>query len=370
MSTVGSVVAAVALMVLVFERTASPFLASLTFALAFLPYVVSGTLMSATVDRIPIRRLLVVCDITCGFLVAAMAVRGMPIAALLLLLLAVGTVSGVSGGARSAVIPTVVPAAAYIPAGSLLRISSQLTQVCGNAVGGALLVFVSPHMALLVNASSFLVSAALIRIGMHDRPPVDVAVDAPLLRDSLHGLRSVLGHAPLRRLLLLSWLVPTCAVAPEALAAPYVASLGGSSSLVGWWLVALPLGVVIGDLVGIWAVPPRWQRRLIGPLAAATFVPLLAFALHPRFAIAFPLLVLSGSAALFGLGLSALVRSTAPPQLLGRALAISTAGMMTLQGLGFAAAGALGEVVSPPTAITLAAVAGLGIAAVLRPSPA
>ena len=41
------------------------------------------------------------------------------------------------------------------------------------------------------------------------------------------------------------------------------------SALVGWWLVAIPLGVVIGDLVGIWAFSPQTQRRLVGPLAAA-----------------------------------------------------------------------------------------------------
>ncbi|MEP6893927.1 MAG: MFS transporter, partial [Gaiellaceae bacterium] len=345
-SMVGSVVSAVALMVLVFQRTASPFLASLTFALAFVPYLFSGTLLSATVDRLPVRRLMVLCDVMCGCLVGTMAVRGVPVGVLLLLLLAVGTLTGISGGARSAVLPTMVPSAAYIPARSLMRIASQVTQIGGNAVGGALLVVVSPRVALLVDAGSFLASAALIRIGMSARPPVHDQADARLLRDSLQGVRTVLGHAPLRRLLLLNWLVPTCGVAPEALAAPYVAGLGGPSSLVGWWLVALPLGVIAGDLIGIWLVPARWQRRLVGPLAAATFVPLLAFVLHPRFAIAFPLLVLSGSASLYGLGLDAWTRSVAPPELLGRALAINMSGLVALQGLGFAAAGALGELVS------------------------
>ena len=53
-SIFGSVVSAVALMVLIYQRTSSPFLASLTFALAFTPYLLSGALLSATVDRIPI----------------------------------------------------------------------------------------------------------------------------------------------------------------------------------------------------------------------------------------------------------------------------------------------------------------------------
>ena len=41
-SMLGDIVAAVALTVLVFERTGSPFLAGVTFTLAFLPYLFGG----------------------------------------------------------------------------------------------------------------------------------------------------------------------------------------------------------------------------------------------------------------------------------------------------------------------------------------
>jgi hypothetical protein len=169
--------------------------------------------------------------------------------------------------------------------------------------------------------------------------------------------------------MLLGWLVPTFAVAPEAVAAPYVADLGGPVALVGWWLVAIPLGVVIGDLVGIWALSPQTQRRLVGPLAAAVFAPLLLFVTNPGFAVAWLLLALSGLAAAYSLGFDALFRHAAPAPLLGRALAINSAGLMSLQGLGFAAAGALAEVVPPNIAITIGGVAGLVVVALLRPRP-
>ena len=52
----GSSIAAVALTVLVYDRTGSAFLSSLTFALGFLPYVVAG-LLSGVVDRVRPRRL-------------------------------------------------------------------------------------------------------------------------------------------------------------------------------------------------------------------------------------------------------------------------------------------------------------------------
>jgi hypothetical protein len=366
-SMIGSVVSAVALMVLVYDRTSSSLLASLTFALAFLPHLVSGTLLSAAVDRLPVRTLLVGGDLGCACVIAVMAMRGIPIAALLLLLLLLGTASGVSGGARNAVIPSMVPASAYIPARSLMRITAQATQIGGNAVGGGLLVFVSPRVALLLNVCSYLASALLIRVGTHARPAAHGKVETRLLSDSVRGLRTVLGDRALRRLLLLNWLVPTFAVAPEALAAPYVSGLGGSHSLVGWWLVAIPLGFVAGDVIAIWVVSAERQTRLVGPLAACVFAPLLAFAFAPGFAFAFVLLVLSGAAAAYGLGLDARIRSAAAPELLGRVLAINMAGLLALQGLGFAAAGALAELVSPSTAIVVAGVAGLAVVSVLWP---
>jgi hypothetical protein len=52
-SMLGTVVAAVALTVLVYEQTRSPALAASVMALSFLPYLIGGTLLSAAVDRLP-----------------------------------------------------------------------------------------------------------------------------------------------------------------------------------------------------------------------------------------------------------------------------------------------------------------------------
>ena len=52
-----------------------------------------------------------------------------------------------------------------------------------------------------------------------------------------------------------------------------------------------------------------------------------------------------------------------PELLLGRVFTVNQAGLVGLQGFGFAAAGALGEVVSPHVAIVVAAVAGLAVVA-------
>jgi MFS family permease len=366
-TTTGSVVSAVALTVLVYTRTGSPFLSSLTFALGFLPYLIGGTLLSGLVDRVPPRRLLITLDLTSVVIVASMAIPSMPIAGLLILLCCNSTLTSLTTGTRGGLVRAIVPADSYVPARSLLRIASQTAQLLGNAVGGALLVVLTPQGAILVNAGSYLLSACITRLGVRTHPAVGRGDGGALLRDSLHGIRRIFADRPLRRLLLFGWLIPMCSVAPEALAAPYVVGKGAPASVVGLWLAALPVGIIVGDLVAVWTLGADRLRRLVGIAAAGSMVPYLAFAGNPAVRIAIPLLVGSGLLSMWGLGLDALVRDVAPERGFSRMMTLNTAGLMTAQGLGFALAGALAEVVGPSTAVTIAGACGLLVVLLLRP---
>jgi hypothetical protein len=370
-SMLGDIVAAVALTVLVFERTGSPFLAGVTFTLAFVPYLFSGALLSSLVDRVPPRRLMIGCDLLSAAIVALMASSAVPVPALLALLFLLGLISPVAGGMRNRLLVVVLPAAAFIAGRSLFRIVAQSAQVVGNAAGGLLIALTSPRGALLLDCASFLGSALVVRVATRSRAPLGGGAGdgarGNVLRDSLGGMSAVLADRRIRRVLLLGWLVPTCSVAPESLAAPYVAHLGLSGATVGWWLAAIPAGTIAGELVAIWFVPPAWRLRLIGLLAAATFVPLLAFAAQPGLAFALALLVASGLCSAWVLGQDALILEVTPEQLLGRVFSVNQAGLISLQGFGFAAAGALAEVVSPHVAIVIAALTGLALVAALAP---
>ena len=367
-SMLGDIVAAVALTVLVFDRTGSSFLAGVTFTLAFVPYLFSGALLSSLVDRVPPRRLMIGCDLLSAAIVALMASSAVPVWALLALLFVLGLISPVAGGMRNRLLVVVLPGGAFIAGRSLFRIVAQSAQVVGNAAGGILIALTSPRGALLIDCVSFLLSALVVRAATRARSPLGgEAGEMNVLRDSLAGASAVLSDPRIRRVLLLGWLVPTCAVAPEALAAPYVAHLGLSEGAAGWWLAAIPTGMLVGELVAIWFVPPAWRLRLIGVLAAATFVPLLAFAVEPGLAVALPLLFVSGLCGAWILGQDALILEVTPERLLGRVFSVNQAGLISLQGLGFALAGALAEVVPPHVAIVIAAVTGLGIVAALAP---
>jgi predicted MFS family arabinose efflux permease len=364
-STGGVSIAAVALTVRVYRETASPLLASLTFALSFLPYLLGGGLLSGLVDRFRPRGLVVGCGFGSAVLIAGLAWPGLPLPLLFALLLGSGTLSSLSSGARATLVRDCVTVDAYVPARSLLRIASQLSQIAGNAGGGALLVILSPSGVLLVSAAASACSAIAVRLGVSDHENVAVRTDAPLLKDSLRGAREVLAHSGLRRLLLFGWLVPMFSVAPEALAAPYVAQHHGSPALVGWWLVALPIGIIAGDYAGVRLLGARQQRRLVAPAALASFVPYLVFGFGPPIPVAMALLVISGAGGLYVLGLDARVRDAAPPELFARTMTISTGGLMALQGIGFALAGAIAQAVGPAAAIVIAGCCGLASTVVL-----
>jgi MFS family permease len=365
-SVTGTTVAAVALTVLVYERTTSPLLSSLTFALGFLPYLFGGVL-SALAERVPPRRLVVTCNALAAVAATAMAWPGAPIPLLLTLLVAIGILTSLASGSSAALVRAAVPHEAYAPARSLMRIVAQLAQIGGNAAGGALLLLLSPSGAILVNGVSFAAAALVVRAGVGPLVPAGAAPQASLLRDSLHGIRDVFADRNLRRLLLLGWLVPTFSVAPEALAAPYVAGVDGSRALVGIWLIALPIGTIAGDVFGVWRLDADRQRRVVAPLAAASFLPYLVFATHPSIATALALLAVSGFGSLYALGLDLRVRDAAAESLFARVMTINSAGLMTLQGLGFALAGLEAQLIGSPATIAVAGVCGLAAAVAFGP---
>ena len=376
----GDVVAQLALAVLVFERTGSALGSSLTFALGFLPHLLGGTLLSSVADRFPVRRTLICCDLASAALVALMALPGLPIPLLLGLLLPLGAIAPVFGGARAASLPDVLGGEGFALGRSLLRMVAQASQIWGFALGGLLLAVLSPRPLLLLDAVSFVASAVLLRLGTGERPPragkaagppAGAAAGLPrrsVVRDSLAGVRLALGSARLRPLLLFFWLPPAFTVAPEALAAPYVAQLGGSPAAVGLLLAAAAAGSVAGMLgAGAWLSPSR-RLRLMVPLAGWTFVPLLCFAARPGLVPAMALLVLSGLGWAYSIGLDQRLLEATPEHLRGRSLTLATSGLMLANGLGFAAAGAAAELASPRAVIVTSGLAGLLTVALLARS--
>jgi len=368
-SMLGSVVAAVALTVLVYQQTHSPALAASVMALSFLPYLVGGVLFGAAADRMPPRRVLVTCDLASACLVGCMVIPAMPLPALLMLLFATGLISPLYQGVRSAVLPDVLtPGPSYILGRSLMRMVAQGAQVAGYGAGGLLLAIFSPRGALAADAVSFATSGLVLRAGMARRPAAGGPRQRSMARDSLAGLRAALTHRPTRRVLLFSWLVPACAVAPEALAAPYATHIGQPARVAGFLLTAIPVGTIAADVFAARFLSTRLQRAAIVPAALVSFVPLAGFAASPGLGLALTLLVVAGLGSAWAAGVDGALLDAAPPDLRSRALALSSAGLMFTQGVGFAVWGVVGQYLPLPAAIPLAAAAGAAVVVALRPS--
>ena len=366
-SMLGNVVAAVALTVLVYQRTHSPALAASVMTLAFLPYLFGGILLGAAADRLPARGVLVGCDLISASLVGVMVIPGIPVAGMLALLFVAGLVSPVYSGARSALLPDVLtPGPRYVLGRALLRTVAQSAQIVGYGLGGLLLAALSPRGALAVDAVSFAASAAVLRFGTAARRP-RAGRAGSMARDSLAGLRAVLAHRQIRRILLFSWLVPACAVAPEALAAPYVTAIGLPTRAAGFLLMGIPAGTVAAGVIAARLLPTRLQRRAVVPAGLVVFAPLAAFAALPGLAAAIGLLVISGLGSAWSVGIDGFLVEAAPEHLRSRALAASGAGLMFTQGVGFALWGLAGQFVPLVLVIPGAAVLGAVAVIALRP---
>ena len=293
-SLLGTIVAAVALTVLVYQQTRSPALAASVMALSFLPYLVGGLLLGAVADRLPPRRVLVLGDVASAGLVAAMLIPGLPVAGMLVLLLGIGLIAPVYSATRSALLPEILPPGpGYVLGRSMLRIVAQAAQIVGYGVGGLLLAVLSPRGALAADAVSFLASAMLLRWGTRRRP-ARTGHAGSLARDSLAGLRAVLRHQPTRRILLFAWAVPVCEIAPEALATPYATHIGQPARVAGFLMAGMPVGIVLADSLAARVLSTRAQRRIIVPSALLAFVPLAVFAVSPGLPVAIALLIAAG----------------------------------------------------------------------------
>ncbi|MEU4077460.1 MFS transporter [Streptomyces venezuelae] len=338
-SLLGVVVSELALTVLVYDMTRSPLLSSLTFALGFLPYLLGGTLLAGLTDRLPPRRILVVCDLVCAGCVAVMAAPTTPVALLLVLRCAIAVVSPVFNGTRMATLADILGEGDLFVLGrSLLRIVSQSALLTGYAAAGVLLTVVPPRGALVVTAATFLVSALLLRLGTARRPArAGGAAGGPA------GTFAVLRNRRVRALMLMFWVPPLFAVVPEALAAPYADRTGASTAALGLLMCALPVGTIAGELFAGSFLSAATRSRIVLPLAVTGVLPYLLYAPEPDVPLAAAALLLAGATGAYTLGLDAWFVAAVPEEQRGRAMTLMTAGMMTVQGVGMAGAGIAAE---------------------------
>lgn len=373
LSTAGDELARVALTVLVYQRTDSPLLAALTFAISYLPWLLGGPLLSAFADRLPRHRVLIATDAGRAVLLALMAIPGTPLPVLLGLLLLVSVGAPPFEAARSALMADVLDGDRYAVATSLTNITLQLAQVVGFLAAGALVAVLSPSAALLIDAGTFAVSALWLWARLQPRPaPVAESGEASrsLLRDTGEGLRLIRRSPRLLAIVGVLWVTTLFAYASEGVAAPWADELGKDVTALGVLLAANPLGVTIGGLIIARLVPPDRRERLVVPLVVLSLVPVLlagvaTVVLGPGtipFAVVVGLLFLSGLGAAWTIPLNVSFVQAVPSAYRGRAFGVAVSGLYGVQGIGAVTAGLAAEGFSAGGAVAMSG--GLGLVAI------
>jgi MFS family permease len=361
-SVLGDQLARVALTVLVFERTQSAAWPALTYALTFLPDLVSGPLLGGLADRFPRRGVMVGADLVRMALVAVMAISGVPLPVLIVLLVVVQLASAPFNSAQAATTPTVLPDDLYDVGQSLLKTTNQVGQLAGFAAGGAIVAGFGPGRGLAIDAATFAISAALLRFGVRARPAPESQDGEPsmsTLRRLAAGVGTIGRDSRLRALVAAAWLAGFVIV-PEGLAVPYAAQIGDGATAAGLLLAANPAGIAVGALVIVRFVTPTVRVRIVGLLAVLAIVPLLGFVVRPPLPVAMALLFVSGLCAAYQVIASTTFMRLVPDAERGQAFGLAGSGLIAVQGVGLVVAGALVSVLRSP-AHTIAVIAAVGV---------
>ncbi len=367
LSVTGDRLALVAFTLLVYDRTGSPLMAALAYAVGgYLPWVIGGLFLADLADRRPRRSVMVACDAVRAVLVAAMVVPHTPIWALAALLFASMMFAPPFESARAAITPDILQGERYVLGTAVVQTTFLGGQVIGAAGGGVAVAFVGVRPALGIDAVTFVLSGLLIGLGTRSRPAAarpDTVAPSPWARMA-EGFRLVFGDQALRTLLLLGWLVAFYTV-PEGVAAPYATELGGGSIAIGLVLASTALSTAIVTPLFTKFVRPRRRIDLMGPLAVLTCAALVLTVLRPGLAVS--LVIFSASAAF---GVYQIAANTAfvvrvPNERRSQAFGIANMGVIVGQGVAFVAAGAAAQRFAPAAVIAVAGGIGAVVALVL-----
>lgn len=261
-STVGSNISRVALpLVAVVTVHASTVQVSALTAAAWLPWLVVGLPSGAWVDRLPRRRVMLVCDIASLLLLLSVPVAAWADALTFGHLLAVALFTGTAGvfftTAYSVYVPSIVAPELVPEANAKLQGSEAVAQVAGPGLAGLVAQLVGAVAGLVVDALSFLVSAVcLLCIARREQAPA-IARTSRLRHEIATGVRLVAADPYLRVFAVSGALTNLTLVGYQSILVVFlVRDVHVSPAGVGVLLSVMSAGGVLGALVA-----PALARR-------------------------------------------------------------------------------------------------------------
>ncbi|MEU5345279.1 MFS transporter [Streptomyces sp. NPDC020766] len=358
-----------ALGTLVYRATDSPLLSALSMFGPSLAQVLGATTLLSAADRLPPRATLTGTALAFAAGTAALAAP-LPLWGTFALILVLGLVASLGGGVRWGLLNEILREDGYIKDGyivgrSVFNMANGITQVVGFAAGGVLLALLSPRGTLLTAAALYATAAAVSRLALTARPPR--ATGRPSVRETRRTNATLLASSPRRHLFLALWIPNGLIVGCESLYVSY------APDHAGLLFACAALGMLAGDVAVARFVPSRLRPGLGVPLLLLLAAPYVLFVLRPGPFLAAALATLASAGFSASLLQQERLMAVTPPELSGHALGLHSSGMLTMQGVGAALAGATAQLTSPATAMTVMALVSIAVTVSLvpglRPAP-
>jgi predicted MFS family arabinose efflux permease len=322
----GSAMATIAMPLLAIKVLhVSAFMVGLLTACAYLPWLLVSLPAGALIDRLPTRKVMLICDAVASALYASVAVAAwlgiLRFGYVLTVACLAGTANVLFATGYLVQLPTLVPPDRLIEGNVRLQTGVSISQFSGPSLSGCAIQALGAASALLFNAASFVVSAVcLLRLRSPDRVPAYST--AGIWENIAGGLRFVRHDRYLRRIVAWAALSNLGFGGYEALVVLFLVGCMHLSSFgVGLLVTMTGGGAVIGAMVANRIVRRFGSARAL--LAATTFA--LPFALlavctapGPRllFFIA-GIVVATGGISIANVIIASFRQSYTPPAMLG-----------------------------------------------------
>lgn len=262
-SNIGTGVTSVALPLLAVSTLhASNFEVGLVVAATYVSWVVIGLPAGALVSRWPLRETQVVSDLVRGLALATIPVAALfdvlSLAQLVVVAAVVGFFSVIFDVANSTVVVSIVTPDALVKRNSQISASSSATQLAGPSLGGVLVQSIGASATILIDAVSYVVSAALLG-SLPSQPAEEDAGPRPSMRDQIaEGVRFVWRHRIMRAATINVTIINLAAGALLVLTPLFlVRVLSAPPAVIG----VLYASEGVGSLFGA-AIAPRLDARL------------------------------------------------------------------------------------------------------------
>ena len=339
-----------------------------------LPFIVLSLPAGVWVDRLRRRPILIVADLGRALALAtipmAFALGVLSIWQLYVIALVVGALTVFFDVAYQSYLPSLVDRDQLVEGNAKLQITQSAAELLGPGIAGALIGLLTAPFAMLIDALSFLWSAAFVAWIRKPEPPVvphDEAAQGPkpsMRTDIAAGLRYVTGHAWLRPIAAATGLGNLFGQMAYAIFVLYlVRDLGLTAAQIGIAFSLGSFGVLLGALIA------SRVARLLG-LGRVLVLSAIGFALEwPLIAVAPDSLILPAViASVFIAGFSSVIwnvnqvslrQAITPPRMQGRMNASMRFIVWGTIPLGSLIGGVLGSTIGLHETIWVAAIGGL-----------